>query len=384
MTRLPHHEQLEQEVREVFLNAVFHRPEDCTDSLIEAPLCPGYVLVLHHDHDGDLLKAILAEDWTQAEVYTEAHLDANNPDWDRFRRWLWDACYAEVRQVVETLTKTLGISVPWPDPVVGDKGRKHFPGREPMATESNVFDAITSGPTTAHVIVGGTMSGKTTLALRVAVDAVTSGKRVMFASMEMTTATLAGTLARMGLPQAPQLTLKMLTGSNIGSVFKEFEEASQQHDVIILDSTFVKLDDQPKRLAMKTDTEVFIVQQATRSASGNQFMQSMSSRMAQTVDGVYWVERPGAPFRVVKHRSRAGVRILPSVRVQFVATKPKVTIQRATVSNLEDLETTLQSGLLSRGKPVKEIIMSPKIFALMFRMCRQGRSISGSVGWRRP
>ncbi len=311
---------MQQEIREVFLNAQFVKPVGCTDSTLEATVCPGYVLVIRHDDPA--INVSLGEDWTGVQVHTEIDLDDRIPDWPRFRRWLWNACYEEIRVVMATVCKTLGISVPWPVPIESD-GRKHFPGREPLVGTSNVFEELTEGEGSAHIIAGQIGSGKTTLALRFALDAVLANRSVLFASMVETTAGLAARCSALLPGHMPTgLLLTSLTGQGIGPVLKQCEKklAVAKRDlmgsgmsgvVLVLDSTFAKFGDQPKRMAMKTHTEVIIVTQASREATEQTFLSSMPKRLAQTVDSVYWTVAADTPFKVLKHRTRGGVRLMP-------------------------------------------------------------------------
>lgn len=308
--RIPHLARVQQEIREIFLNAQFLKPEGCTGPLLEAYLCPGFVLVLQHDEA--ILRISLAEDWTGIEVHSEVHLQVNNPDWERFRRWLWEGCYEEVRQVVASICKTLGISVPWPEPIE-TAGRKHFPGREPLETSPNLFLDLGLSNSASHIITGQTGSGKTAFAMRLALDTSTEGQSVLFVSTELTTASIVSEFARLsGSKLPPKLKVTTATSDNIGTVFKQCEAALGDRDVLILDSGFSTraVGDMPKRLAMKTGTEVFLVLAAAKGINEDTCFGSLSPRTKKTIDAVYWTVNSGAPFKVVQHPNRGGSRIL--------------------------------------------------------------------------
>ena len=306
---IPHLARVQQEIREVFLNARFVKPEGCTGPVLEAYVCPGHVLVILHDEPR--LCVSLGEDWTGVAVHTEVHLDVANPDWGRFQRWLWESCYEEVRQIVASVCKALGISVPWPE-AIEVNGRKHFPGREPLETSHNLFLDLSSGEGTSHLIVGLTGSGKTSLAMRFALDAIADGKSVLYVSMEASTTTLVNQLTMMNrhLPPEADLRLTSLSGQGIGSVLKQCEGALTDRDVLILDSTFAKFEDTLKRLAMKAQSEIFATVQAGRGTTEQTCLDRLPKRTGQTIDAVYWAVSAGAPFKVLKHHKRGGSRLL--------------------------------------------------------------------------
>ncbi len=311
MAGFKHMARVEQEVHQVFLNARFGRPESCTDLLVEAEICPGHVLVVHHDDKH--LWVTLAEDWTRLNTHTEIRLRGDQPDWDRLRRWLWDSCYEHVRSVAAAICKSLGISVAWPEPLE-ENGRKFFPGREPIDPTENIFEEITEGDGANHVVLGGIASGKTTLALRLALDAAKSGKTVLFASTEMTTASLTARLAQMGI-QNPPATLRLTCydgGQGAATVLKECEKKVNRGDVLVIDTSFSGFGDQPKRMAMKTGCEVFVTAQAPRCSPLETALSKVKKRMAHQSDAIYWSEGVGVAFRVLKHRSKGGGRILPA------------------------------------------------------------------------
>jgi hypothetical protein len=317
---IPHRERLLDEISEVFLNAKFHpAPEAPGTDLEIAEVCPGYLLVL--DHDDTELNIRLADDWTCVRTYTEIILKPDAPDWDRFRRWLWDACYLEVRKVMLSICKTLGVSVAWPQ-IMEQDGRRYFKGRQPTEHVPDLFSRISIGAGSSHILTGAVGSGKTTMALRLAAEASKAGKTVVFVTTDASTATIASRLAtEFGVdPNNPfvGLTIKSPQNNTVSGAFQTAEKVADA-DVRIIDSPYANPADQPKRLAMKTRSEVFVTVQSSRETVEDNLMDKLDRRCRDSVESVYWLQSP-TTVSVVQHPQRGGVRY----RIHKAA-KPRLT-----------------------------------------------------------
>jgi hypothetical protein len=301
---IPHRERLEQEIREVFLNARFQPDPDSSDVLV-SEVCTGYTLAILVGDDG--LHIYLTEDWTCSVVHTECILKVASPDWGRFRRWLWEACYPVIHQVVRDICGALGVSVPWPN-IVEKNGRRHFVGREPLEAIDSIFGMATLDKGSSHALVGHTGMGKTTICYQMALDAAAAGKQVLLASMEESTVSMTQRLVALGCHQIPpNLRLTHPGGTSVGAVFKQLEQQAAGNEVVFLNSSFVKFEDQLKRLAMKTGTEVFVTLTAHKETTEDTVLNTFPRRFQQTIDGVYWLQGPKT-IKVLRHPNCAGIR----------------------------------------------------------------------------
>ena len=82
------------------------------------------------------------------------------------------------------------------------------------------------------------------------------------------------------------------------------ENTLADYDVFVLDSTFGPWSDKLRRLGNKTGTEIFVTQPSAANEP------TFKTHGLTFIEGVYWVTKPGTPFKVLKHPRCGGARLL--------------------------------------------------------------------------